>query len=83
MTLAPVVADSVSENVAASVEGGCRYGTANERVTLETMLSVLVPISLSVNHLERVCGCKFTRSGMFRQNRRWRRCRKQDGSLSS
>ena len=41
--LAPVVADCVGEDVSVPREGSCCDGAANLGVTLETVLSVLVP----------------------------------------
>lgn len=43
VTLAPIVADGVREDVAVLVEVGCRNCAAHVRVPLETVLGVLVP----------------------------------------
>ena len=43
VAFAPVVADGVSEDVSSAVEAGSRDRTTNSRVTLETVLGVLVP----------------------------------------
>lgn len=43
VALAPIVADSVGEDVSIAVEGGAGDGSANSRVSLKTVLGVLVP----------------------------------------
>ena len=43
IALAPIITDGVCENGSGVVEGCCRNGTTDFRISLETMLGVFVP----------------------------------------
>jgi len=43
VSLAPIVRNSVREDSTVPVESGCRDSSTDRRITLETVLGVLVP----------------------------------------